>query len=51
MERCRDQEDTGQELLINFLVDDGEMAVIVNAVIYVECDQTKQMTVRKMEEL
>ena len=33
-----------------FLVDDDEMAVKVNAVIYVGRDQTKQMGDRKMEE-
>lgn len=36
---------------IYFLVDDEEMAVKVNAVIYVGRDQTKQMTERKMDEL
>ena len=36
---------------IYFLVDDEEMAVKVNAVIYVGRDQTKQMSDRKMEEL
>lgn len=36
---------------IYFLVDDDEIAVKVNAVIYTGCDQTKQMTDRKMEEL
>ena len=35
---------------IYFLVDDAEMAVKVNAVIYVGRDQTKQMADRKMEE-
>lgn len=36
---------------IYFLVDDDEMAVKVNAVIYVGRDQTRQMADRKMEEL
>ena len=36
---------------IYFLVDDEEMAVKVNAVIYTGRDQTKQMTDRRMEEL
>ena len=36
---------------IYFLVDDDEMSVKVNAVIYVGRDQTKQMTERKMDEL
>ena len=36
---------------IYFLVDDEEMAVKVNAVIYVGRDQPRQMTRRKMEEL
>ena len=36
---------------IYFLVDDEEMAVKVNAVIYVGRDQSKQMADRKMEEL
>ena len=36
---------------IYFLVDDNEMAVKVNAVIYVGRDQSKQMTDRVMEEL
>ena len=36
---------------IYFLVDDEEMAVKVNAVIYVGRDQSKQMANRKMEEL
>ena len=36
---------------IYFLVDDKEMSVKVNAVIYVGRDQTKQMTDRKMESL
>ena len=36
---------------IYFLVDDDEMAVKVNAVIYTGRDQTKQMTDRRMEEL
>ena len=36
---------------IYFLVDDEEMAVKVNAVIYTGRDQTKQMTSRRMEEL
>jgi plasmid stabilization system protein ParE len=36
---------------IYFLVDDAEMAVKVNAVIYIGRDQTKQMTDRKMEKL
>lgn len=35
---------------IYFIVDDEEMAVKVNAVIYVGRDQKKQMTERKMEE-
>ena len=35
---------------IYFLVDDDEMAVKVNAVIYVGRDQNRQMTGRKMEE-
>ena len=35
---------------IYFLVDDEEMAVKVNAVIYTGCDQTKQMAERRMEE-
>ena len=35
---------------IYFLVDDDEMAVKLNAVIYVGRDQTKQMGDRKMEE-
>ncbi|SCW59038.1 ParE toxin of type II toxin-antitoxin system, parDE [Ruminococcaceae bacterium YRB3002] len=35
---------------IYFLVDDEEIAVKVNAVIYVGRDQSKQMTDRKMEE-
>jgi len=35
---------------IYFLVDDEEMAVKVNAVIYTGRDQTKQMTDRRMEE-
>lgn len=36
---------------IYFLVDDEEMAVKVNAVIYVGRDQSRQMTNRKMEDL
>jgi plasmid stabilization system protein ParE len=36
---------------IYFLVDDEEMAVKVNAVIYVGRDQLRQMADRKMEEL
>ena len=36
---------------IYFIVDDEEMAVKVNAVIYVGMDQSRQMTDRKMEEL
>lgn len=36
---------------IYFIVDDEEMAVKVNAVIYVGRDQKKQMTERKMEDL
>ena len=36
---------------IYFLVDDEEMAVKVNAVIYTGRDQTKQMSDRRMEEL
>ena len=36
---------------IYFLVDDEQMAVKVNAVIYVGRDQARQMTDRKMEEL
>ena len=36
---------------IYFLVDDEEIAVKVNAVIYVGRDQNKQMTERKMDEL
>ena len=36
---------------IYFIVDDDEMAVKVNAVIYVGMDQSRQMTDRKMEEL
>ena len=36
---------------IYFLVDDAEMAVKVNAVIYVGRDQSKQMADRKMVEL
>lgn len=36
---------------IYFLVDDNEMAIKVNAVIYVGRDQSKQMTDRVMEEL
>lgn len=36
---------------IYFIVDDEEMAVKVNAVIYVGRDQAKQMADRKMEEL
>ena len=34
---------------VYFLVDDDEMAVKVNAVIYVGRDQTKQMAERRME--
>ena len=36
---------------IYFIVDDDEMAIKVNAVIYVGMDQSRQMTDRKMEEL
>ncbi len=36
---------------IYFLVDDEEMAVKVNAVIYVGRDQARQMADRKMEEI
>ena len=36
---------------IYFIVDDEEMAVKVNAVIYVGMDRSRQMTDRKMEEL
>lgn len=36
---------------IYFIVDDEEMAVKVNAVIYIGRDQKKQMTERKMEDL
>lgn len=36
---------------IYFLVDDEEMAVKVNAVIYMGRDQSKQLADRKMEEL
>ena len=36
---------------IYFLVDDEEMAVKVNAVIYVGRDQSRQMSDRKMEDL
>lgn len=36
---------------IYFLVDDKEMTVKINAVIYIGRDQSKQMTKRKMEEL
>lgn len=36
---------------IYFLVDDDEMAVKVNAVIYVGRDQPKQMTERNMDQL
>ena len=36
---------------IYFLVDDVEVAVKVNAVIYTGRDQTKQMADRRMEEM
>lgn len=51
MEGCRDPETRVKNYYIYFMVDDEEMAVKVNAVIYVGRDQSRQMSDRKMEDL